>query len=64
MFLRFRVRLIANFFPKYFGLHNLDRKLEKYLDYEKGYFVELGANNGVSQSNTKYFELFKKWSPY
>ena len=62
MFLRLRVCLIANFFPKYFGLYDLDRKLEKYLDYEKGYFVELGANNGVSQSNTKYFELFKKWS--
>jgi hypothetical protein len=32
---------------QYFGLNNLDEKLEKYLNYDNGYFVELGANNGV-----------------
>jgi FkbM family methyltransferase len=39
----------------------LDQKLEKYLNYSDGYFVELGANNGVDQSNTLYFETYKNW---
>ena len=39
---------------KYFALNSLDQKIEKYLNYEGGYFVELGANDGISQSNTYY----------
>lgn len=45
----------------YYGLNGLDRKLEAYLDYDGGYFVELGANDGVSQSNTCYFEKERGW---
>lgn len=46
---------------KYFGLDNLDQKLVRLLDYEDGFFVELGANDGVSQSNTLYLERHKHW---
>jgi FkbM family methyltransferase len=46
---------------RYFGLNSLDVKLEKYLDFDNGYFVELGANDGVSQSNTLYFERYRNW---
>ena len=46
---------------RYFGLNNLDEKLEKYLNFDNGYFVELGANNGVHQSNTLYFEKYRGW---
>ena len=46
---------------KYFSLNQLDRKLEKYVDYDNGYFVELGANDGVTQSNTLYFEKHRNW---
>jgi FkbM family methyltransferase len=46
---------------RYFGLNDLDRKLEKYLDYDNGFFVELGANNGIDQSNTYHFERFRNW---
>jgi FkbM family methyltransferase len=58
---------IANFFrtkpPKkcYYGLDGLDKKLEEYINYDNGFFVELGANDGVSQSNTLYFEKFRNW---
>lgn len=45
----------------YYGLNGLDKKLEAYLDYDGGYFVELGANDGVSQSNTYYFEKERGW---
>jgi FkbM family methyltransferase len=46
---------------KYHGLHGLDRKLEAYLGYDGGFFVELGANDGVDQSNTLYFERERGW---
>jgi len=43
-------------------LNGLDRKLEKYLDYRNGFFIEAGANDGYSQSNTYYLEKLKGWS--
>ena len=47
--------------PKYNGLNQLDWQLEKYVDYDGGYFVELGANDGVTQSNSLYFEKHRHW---
>ncbi|MDT8993097.1 hypothetical protein RQP54_19645 [Curvibacter sp. APW13] len=46
---------------KYFSLNQLDYKLEKYVDYDNSYFVELGANDGVTQSNSLYFEKYRNW---
>ncbi len=46
---------------KYYALNDLDKKLEKYINYDNGFFVELGANDGVNQSNTLYFENNKHW---
>lgn len=43
------------------ALHELDRQLEKFLDFDGGFFVEAGANDGLTQSNTYYFERFRKW---
>jgi FkbM family methyltransferase len=43
------------------ALNNLDRKLKKYLDYEGGTFIEAGGNDGLSQSNTYWFERFRNW---
>ncbi|WP_228385084.1 FkbM family methyltransferase [Polynucleobacter wuianus] len=42
-------------------MNNLDEKLEKYLNYDNGYFIELGANDGVHQSNTLYYEKYRGW---
>lgn len=49
--------------PKYSrpSLNDLDRKLAKYLDYRNGFFIEAGANNGYSQSNTYYLERMLGW---
>ena len=56
-------RFLSNVYgKKYFGLNNLDEKISKYFEYKDGYFVELGANDGITQSNTKYFELHKGWT--
>lgn len=45
----------------YFGLNDMDRRLEKYMDYNDGFFVELGANDGMTQSNSYHFELKRSW---
>ncbi len=46
---------------KFFSLNDLDKQLERYLNFDNGYFVEIGANDGVNQSNTLYFERFRNW---
>jgi FkbM family methyltransferase len=56
---------IKTFFKKlrkFNALNNLDKKLINYLDYMNGYFIECGANDGVDQSNTWYFDKHLKWS--
>lgn len=46
---------------RFFSLNDLDRKLESYLDFDGGFFIEAGANDGVAQSNTLYFERHRAW---
>lgn len=43
------------------ALNDLDHKLRKYLDFENGTFIEAGGNDGLSQSNTYWFERFRGW---
>jgi FkbM family methyltransferase len=43
------------------ALNDLDYKLKKYLDFENGTFIEAGGNDGLSQSNTYWFERFRGW---
>jgi FkbM family methyltransferase len=58
-----RNRFLSRAFGKiFFGLNNLDKKLLEYINYEDGYFIELGANDGITQSNTKHLELYKGWA--
>lgn len=48
-------------FRKFNGLNNLDKKLLQYINYNNGFYIECGANDGVDQSNTWHFEKFKNW---
>lgn len=43
------------------AVNDLDQKLEAYLDFDCGVFVEAGANDGIRQSNTLYFEANRSW---
>ena len=52
---------IKKYFKKYYGKNLLDKKIKNYLNYDNGYFVELGAYDGITQSNTFYFEKKKNW---
>ncbi len=47
---------------QYFSLNRLDEQLERYLDFDNGIFFEAGANDGIRQSNTLYFERYRGWS--
>jgi len=40
----------------------LDLKIDSIIDKNNGFFIELGANDGLNQSNTARFEFFKNWS--
>jgi FkbM family methyltransferase len=44
------------------GAEDIDRKLERHLDLDGGFFVEAGANDGVNYSNTYYLERARGWS--
>jgi FkbM family methyltransferase len=43
------------------ALHDIDRKLARYLSFDRGFFVEAGANDGYTQSNTYFLERFRGW---
>ena len=69
---RFLINLVENtlarstYFRKttnigYFGLNKIDHFLEEYFPHRNGYFVELGANDGMSQSNTLFLEKYKNF---
>jgi len=45
-----------------FGLNDLDLKLYDAIGEKRGgTFIEVGANNGIAQSNTVYFERYLGW---
>lgn len=57
-----RSRIISRLVGKeYVGQEGLDQKLAKIITYKNGFFVELGANDGILYSNTLHFELFRNW---
>jgi len=49
-------------FKVYSAANNLDIKLEKYLNYKNGFYIEIGANDGIEQSNTLFLEKKYNWN--
>jgi FkbM family methyltransferase len=43
------------------ALHDLDAKLNAIIDLDGGFFVEAGANDGFTQSNSYWLERFRGW---
>lgn len=43
------------------SLGDMHDKLQKYLDFDRGFFIEAGANDGYMQSNTYYLEKERRW---
>jgi FkbM family methyltransferase len=59
--LKIRIKM-GSYFRKFHSLNKLDENLSNLLPHRNGYYVEIGANDGISQSNTLYFERKKNWS--
>jgi FkbM family methyltransferase len=57
-----RLIKLRSYFRKFHSLNNLDEALSNLLPHKNGYYVEIGANDGISQSNSLYFERKKNWS--
>lgn len=53
-------KLLGRDAGSYRALNQLDRRLERYLG-RHGFFVEAGANDGLAQSNTYFFERERDW---
>jgi len=57
-----KYKIIHRFKRRSFAAFELDYKLQKYLNFKSGFFIEAGANNGITQSNSLYFEKYLKWN--
>lgn len=57
-----KIKTFLKSFRKFNAVNNLDKKLLKYLNFENGFYIECGANDGINQSNTWFFEKYKNWS--
>ena len=44
------------------ALHGMDRAIDAAIDRDGGFFVEAGANDGFTQSNTYWLERFRGWT--
>ncbi len=45
-----------------YALNDLDLKLEPFIAKPGGFFIEAGANDGISQSNSLFFEKHYGWT--
>ena len=48
-------------FRKFNSINCLDKKLLKYVNFKNGFYVECGANDGINQSNSWYYERNMNW---
>lgn len=59
---KFPIPLIfKKYLKEFYGKNQLDKKLLKYLNYNNGFYIEIGAYDGITQSNTFYLERKKNW---
>jgi FkbM family methyltransferase len=59
--LRLRLEMMGAKPKRSFGLDGLDLRLLEFLNRRNGFFIEAGGNDGLSQSNTAYFERYLGW---
>ena len=62
IFLSLKIIFVSLFKNNSFSLYGIDLEIDKIINKSDGYFVELGANDGVTQSNTLRLERSKNWN--
>ena len=58
--LPYKIKTLVKKLRKFNG-DGLDKKMLDYINYKNGFFIECGANDGINQSTTWYFEKKLKW---
>lgn len=48
-------------FKKFNAYNDLDKKLLKYINYKEGFYIDCGANDGINQSTTWFYEKTLNW---
>ena len=48
-------------FKKFNAYNDLDKKLLKYINYKDGFYIDCGANDGINQSTTWFYEKTLNW---
>lgn len=48
-------------YRRFNAINKLDQKMLSYINYRNGFYIECGANDGINQSNTWYFEKYLNW---
>ena len=48
-------------FRRFHSLNQIDTEISLLLKNKEGFYIEIGANDGISQSNSLFFERQKKW---
>jgi len=67
------LKIFKNFIPlkfktfikklrKFNTYHDLDKQLLEYINYKNGFYIDCGANDGINQSTTWFFEKYLNWS--
>jgi hypothetical protein len=46
---------------KFHGNQLLDKKMLNYINYRNGFYIEMGAHDGIVNSNTYYYEKNLNW---
>ena len=57
----YELKIFMKKFYSFNGYHELDRKMLEFINFRSGFYIECGANDGVNQSNTWYFEKKLSW---
>ena len=60
--LTYELKVFIKQFRKYNSLNQIDKKVYKYLNYKNGFYIEIGAFDGLNQSNTWFYEKELNWS--
>ena len=60
--LGYNLRTYIKKFRKFNAKHQLDLKMLDFINYDNGFFIEIGAHDGVNGSNTFFYEKYKQWN--